>query len=149
MEIFNSTNADKNTFKCIARGFPTNYTYCVWEHRSFFGEHIRYLVSKTEELILPYAQESYQDSGYYTCFKWNPRSERSFVSRRLLVIQTNSYVHNIVPSVHKTRIYVISSDWFLYKEFGKSIKSVIAMVNVDNLHALNNYRSKHFAARPE
>ena len=33
----------KNRLDCLARGVPTSYTYSRWEHKSMFGEHIRYL----------------------------------------------------------------------------------------------------------
>jgi hypothetical protein len=33
----------KNRLDCLAQGVPTSYTYSRWEHKSMFGEHIRYL----------------------------------------------------------------------------------------------------------
>lgn len=47
-----------------------NYTYRLWEHKSMFNEHIRYLTQLgTGVLTLPFMkkQNRYQDSGIYVC----------------------------------------------------------------------------------
>ncbi|CAC5368465.1 unnamed protein product [Mytilus coruscus] len=68
-------NDEMRTIQCTAKGFPSNYKYGVWEHRSEFNEHIRYLNSTDSgTLILPRineAAERYQDSGYYICMVTN------------------------------------------------------------------------------
>ncbi|XP_071150261.1 cell adhesion molecule Dscam1-like [Mytilus edulis] len=76
LDYKNFTLKDKlRTIQCTAEGFPSNYTYGVWEHQSEFNEHIRYLKSTDNgTLILPRINEAsskYQDSGIYICMVSN------------------------------------------------------------------------------
>ncbi|CAC5391278.1 unnamed protein product [Mytilus coruscus] len=71
---------ETRTILCKAEGFPSNYTYGIWEHCSEFNEHIRYLNS-TEKvtLILPKINAvfyKYQDSGIYICMVTNGISNK-------------------------------------------------------------------------
>jgi hypothetical protein len=42
--VINETNHfGKTRLDCLARGIPALYNFSKWEHKSMFGEHIRYL----------------------------------------------------------------------------------------------------------
>lgn len=66
-------NKDVRILECKPDGFPNVYQFDRWEHKSFFGDHIRYLNASSGVLILPnHANmlskfERYQDSGVYVC----------------------------------------------------------------------------------
>jgi hypothetical protein len=54
----------KNIFS--AQGVPTSYTYSRWEHKSMFGEHIRYLDGFDNGTLLIQNKstlKSYQNNG--------------------------------------------------------------------------------------
>ncbi|XP_076088386.1 uncharacterized protein LOC143058811 [Mytilus galloprovincialis] len=59
------------TLQCLAYGVPATYSYGLWHHLSFFGEHIRYLNPSTDGKVTlpPIANkvERYQDNGIYSC----------------------------------------------------------------------------------
>ena len=38
------TSEEPILLKCKARGFPENYRYDSWEHKTDFGDNIRYIV---------------------------------------------------------------------------------------------------------
>jgi hypothetical protein len=38
-----TSNFGKTRLDCLARGIPALYNFSTWEHKSMFGEHIRYL----------------------------------------------------------------------------------------------------------
>lgn len=54
---------------CVPNGNPASYIFSKWEHKSEFGERIRYLNGYLNgSLVLPYRQShSYQDTGIYKC----------------------------------------------------------------------------------
>ncbi|CAC5368468.1 DSCAML1 [Mytilus coruscus] len=70
-EFQNYTEIDQYRYlQCNANGYPRNYTYKQWEHKSFFDEHIRFLSGNaTGYLRLPTQtkQFRYQDNGVYVC----------------------------------------------------------------------------------
>lgn len=46
------------------------YTYGIWEHTSFFNDHIRFLNGTASGILILPIQEKrvrYQDSGIYVC----------------------------------------------------------------------------------
>jgi hypothetical protein len=64
----------KNRLDCLARGVPTSNTYSRWEHKSMFGEHIRYLDGFDNGTLLIQNKSkliSYQDNGVYVCYVGN------------------------------------------------------------------------------
>jgi hypothetical protein len=64
----------KNRLDCLARGVPTSYTYSRWEHKSMFGEHIRYLDGFDNGTLLIQIKsklKSYQVNGVYVCYVSN------------------------------------------------------------------------------
>ncbi|CAC5368471.1 unnamed protein product [Mytilus coruscus] len=93
----NYTESDRyRHIQCNANGYPRNYTYEQWEHKSFFDEHIRYLTGNaTGYLRLPTQtrQFRYQDSGVYLCSVSNGVSDSSgqfFQKGRAYVISKGS-----------------------------------------------------------
>ncbi|XP_052079318.1 uncharacterized protein LOC127717633 [Mytilus californianus] len=63
-------NKELRILECKPDGFPNVYHFDRWEHKSFFGDHIRYLNANNGILILPNVKskiERYQDSGVYLC----------------------------------------------------------------------------------
>lgn len=65
-----SEDSTVTELQCIAQGEPAYYTYSMWEHRSLYKEHIRYL-SGEENGVLQLSginiSNSFQDTGFYTC----------------------------------------------------------------------------------
>lgn len=92
-------NDEMRTIQCTAKGFPSNYTYGVWEHRSEFNELIRYLNSTNNgTLILPRIYEAvdqYQDSGYYICMVTNgiPNNQHLQQGKAYVVSEGIFYLH--------------------------------------------------------
>ncbi|CAC5412282.1 unnamed protein product [Mytilus coruscus] len=62
-------NENRRELLCVANGNPDTYTFSRWEHKSKFGEHIRFINGYTNgSLVLPATRtKSYQDSGFYVC----------------------------------------------------------------------------------
>lgn len=55
---------------CNATGIPINYNFHDWEHRSDYGDHIRFLSGSRDGILyLPnnVKENKYQDNGYYKC----------------------------------------------------------------------------------
>lgn len=56
---------------CIASGIPETYIFGKWEHKSDYGDHIRFLTGNTNgSLILPVNtvnETDYQNNGFYRC----------------------------------------------------------------------------------
>lgn len=60
----------ERVIQCIANGHPMNYIFKHWEHKTLFGEHIRYLNGNTTGyLVIPIQAREYryQDTGVYIC----------------------------------------------------------------------------------
>jgi len=60
----------KTRLDCLARGVLTSYIFSRWEHKSMFGEHIRYLDGFENGTLLIENKsklKSYQDNGVYVC----------------------------------------------------------------------------------
>ena len=75
---------------CIARGVPESYTYSRWEHKSMFGEHIRYLDgfgNGTLSLQNKSKLKRYQDNGLYVCHVSN-----GVLNSNGMVVQMGEYV---------------------------------------------------------
>ncbi|CAG2198974.1 unnamed protein product [Mytilus edulis] len=62
-------NENRKELLCVANGNPDTYTFSRWEHKSEYGEYIRFIDGYTNgSLVLPTTQtKSYQDSGFYVC----------------------------------------------------------------------------------
>lgn len=56
---------------CKAKGVPDRYTFFEWEHKSYYGDHIRFISGdQNGSLYLPRNDKrdsGYQDNGYYIC----------------------------------------------------------------------------------
>ncbi|XP_063412199.1 hemicentin-2-like [Mytilus trossulus] len=69
------TNYTENTKQrclvCKVKGVPEKYTFYEWEHKSYYGDHIRFMSgNQTGSLTLQtdtIRDSGYQDNGYYKC----------------------------------------------------------------------------------
>jgi hypothetical protein len=80
----------KTTLDCLARGIPASYTFSRWEHKSMFGEHIRYLDGFDNGTLLIQNKsnlERYQDNGLYVCHVSN-----GILNSNGSVVQMGEYV---------------------------------------------------------
>ncbi|VDH95664.1 Hypothetical predicted protein [Mytilus galloprovincialis] len=64
---------------CKVKGVPEEYTFYQWEHKSYYGDHIRFMSgNQNGSLTLPtdtIRDSGYQDNGYYKCTASNGISD--------------------------------------------------------------------------
>ena len=80
----------KTRLDCLARGIPALYNFSKWEHKSMFGEHIRYLDGFDNGTLLIQSKSKitrYQDNGLYVCHVSN-----GVVNSNGSVVQMGEYV---------------------------------------------------------
>lgn len=70
----------KRILVCKAEGVPNEYTFFKWEHKSYYGDHIRFMPgNQNGSLYLPtesLRDSGYQDNGYYKCTVTNGIADR-------------------------------------------------------------------------
>jgi hypothetical protein len=84
----------KTRLDCLARGIPALYKFSRWEHKSMFGEHIRYLDGFDNGTLLIQNKseiKSYQDNGLYVCHVSN-----GVLNSNGSVVQIGEYVLRVV-----------------------------------------------------
>lgn len=66
-----TVNAKSRKLVCLPKGVPANYTFFQWQHKSEYGDHIRFLDGSEDGiLLLPKSKDfnsQYYDNGVYVC----------------------------------------------------------------------------------
>lgn len=71
MFISYSNTGDKRKLECNAAGVPDHYEFSSWEHKTEFGEHLRYLPSSNTGIVyvpnIINETNRHLDRGIYVC----------------------------------------------------------------------------------
>ncbi|VDH91854.1 Hypothetical predicted protein, partial [Mytilus galloprovincialis] len=85
-----TVNTKSKKLICLPKGVPQNYTFFQWQHKSEYGDHIRFLNGSQDGiLLLPNIQDfntQYYDNGVYICTVSNGIPGVSWTSNRTAAV---------------------------------------------------------------
>lgn len=85
-----TVNAKSKKLICLPKGVSQNYTFFQWQHKSEYGDHIRFLDGSQDGiLLLPNIQDfntQYYDNGVYICTVSNGIPDVSGTSNRTAAV---------------------------------------------------------------
>ncbi|CAC5381085.1 unnamed protein product [Mytilus coruscus] len=89
VDIIYTNYTEKTKQRCLVckvKGVPEEYTFSEWEHKSYYGDHIRFMSgNQNGSLTLPtenMRDSGYQDNGYYKCTVSNGIADSDGVMRQ-------------------------------------------------------------------
>ncbi|CAC5410627.1 unnamed protein product [Mytilus coruscus] len=89
-------------------GAPEMYMFYDWEHRSEYGDHIRFITgSKDGILQFPASKYPYQDNGFYTCTASNKIPHKNGMTRQSGLVYLNVKGMPVFTAENKQDFYGI------------------------------------------
>ncbi|CAC5399799.1 unnamed protein product [Mytilus coruscus] len=153
-----TVNANSRKLICLPKGVPPNYTFFQWQHKSEYGDHIRFL-SGSEDGILQLPKNEnfntqYYDNGVYVCTVSNGIPGISGTSNRTaavylsisgkpIFVEDNSrFFYGIIHESVDIIINIFSnpkySDLFIHNQNGEQLTSDESNINIIEEHTFVN-----------
>ncbi|XP_063411497.1 hemicentin-1-like [Mytilus trossulus] len=153
-----TVNAKSRKLICLPKGIPTNYTFFQWQHKSEYGDHIRFLDGSQDGiLLLPNIQDfntQYYDNGAYICTVSNGIQGVSGTSNRtaavylsisgkpMFVEDNRRFFYGVINESVVIIINIFSnpkySDIFIHKQNGEQLISDNSNIKMIEEHTFVN-----------
>ncbi|VDI19009.1 Hypothetical predicted protein [Mytilus galloprovincialis] len=153
-----TVNAKSKKLICLPKGVPQNYTFFQWQHKSEYGDHIRFLDGSQDGiLLLPNIQNlnaQYYDNGVYICTVSNGIPGVSGTSNRtaavylsisgkpMFVEDNRRFFYGVINESVVIIINIFSnpkySDIFIQKQNGEQLISDKSNINIIEEHTFVN-----------
>ncbi|CAC5370244.1 CNTN4 [Mytilus coruscus] len=136
----NITFEDKKTnkfFKCNANGNPDDYEFSAWEHKTEYGDHIRYLNDNGAGTLKlnhwPGETDRHHDQGLYICN----------VSNGVLYDGEMNQMANFTLKQKGFPYFVTDNKKIQYGTLGKDTNLTLNVVSYPIMKTVNIYKTHH------
>ncbi|XP_071150186.1 synaptogenesis protein syg-2-like [Mytilus edulis] len=153
-----TVNAKSRKLVCLPKGVPANYTFVQWQHKSEYGDHIRFLDGSEDGiLLLPKSKDfnsQYYDNGVYVCTVSNgipgvsgnsSRAASVYLSisgKPMFVEDNRRFSYGVIKESVEMIINIFSnpkySDIFMHKQNGEQLISDKSNFNIIEEHTFVN-----------